>query len=130
MPPRDPGVAPAAYSRFDVSGGGTGSAVVTLSRETFGCGSAGVRLPGTARVRIGELGRGPDKQPAIVKQTASESLYVPACTVRTVALPTPSVPWRVEVSSDTFVPAQVDPKGSAGERRALGARVSFDVVPR
>jgi len=127
--PGNPDVpARAAYNRFDVSDGGTGTAVVTLSRQTF-C-PEGAQLPGNAVVRIGVLGRGPDKQPAIVKQTASESLYVPACTVRTVALPTPSVPWRVEVSSDTFVPAQVDPKGSAGERRALGARVSFDVVPR
>jgi hypothetical protein len=118
----------AAYNRFDVSGNGTGTAVVTLSRETF-C-PAGVRLPGNARVRIGVLGRGPDKQPAIVRQTASETTYVPACTSRAVSLPTPDRPWRVEVSIDTFVPARIDPKGSAAERRALGARVAFDVVPR
>lgn len=127
--PSNPAVpARAAYNRFDVSRGGTGTAVVTLSRRTF-C-PTGVRLPGDAVVRIGVLGRGPDKQPAIVRQTASESLYVPACTVRSVALPTPNVPWRVEVAIGTFVPAKVDPKGSASERRALGARVSFDVVPR
>jgi hypothetical protein len=125
----DPSVpARAAYNRFDVARNGTGTAVVTLSRETF-C-PAGVRLPGTARVRIGELGRGSDKQPAIVRETGSETTYVPGCGVRTVALPTPDRPWRVEVAIDTFVPAKVDPKGSAGERRALGARVAFDVVPR
>ena len=118
----------AAYNRFDVSGNGTGTAVVTLSRETF-C-PAGVRLPGTARVRIGVLGRGPDKQPAIVRETASDTVYVPACTSRAVPLPTPDGPWRVEVAIDTFVPARIDPKGSAAERRALGARVAFDVVPR
>jgi hypothetical protein len=119
----------AAYNRFDVSeGGGTGRAIVTLSRETF-C-PEGVRLPGIARVRIGELGRGPDKQPAIVRETASETVYVPACAVRTVALPTPDGPWRAEVAVETFVPAQVDPQNSGGERRALGARVSFGVVPR
>jgi hypothetical protein len=115
----------AAYNRFDVSGNGTGTAVLTLSRETF-C-PAGVHLPGTARVRIGELGRGPDKQPAIVRETASQTTYVPACGVRTVALPTPDRPWRVEVAIDTFVPAKIDPTGSAAERRALGARVAFDV---
>ena len=66
--PGDPTVpARAAYNRFDVSEGGTGTAVVTLSRETF-C-PKGVRLPGVARVRIGELGRGPDKQPAIARET-------------------------------------------------------------
>lgn len=101
---------------------------MTLSRRTF-CPS-GVQLPGNVVVRIGVLGRGPDKQPAIVRPTGSASLYLPACTERTVALRTPDVPWRVEVAAQTFVPAQVDPKGSAGERRALGARVSFDVVPR
>ena len=118
----------AAYNRFDVSDGGTGRAVVTLSRETF-C-PEGVRLPGIARVRIGELGRGSDKQPAIARETASETVYVPACGVRTIVLPTPDGPWRVEVAIETFVPAKVDPQNSAGERRALGARVSFDVVPR
>jgi len=129
--PGNPAVpARAAYNRFDVSRGGTGTAVVTLSRATFGCGATGMSLPGNVAVRIGVLGRGSDKQPAIVRQTGSESLYLPACTERTVALPTPDVPWRVEVTSQTFVPAQVDPKGSAGERRALGAVVSFAVVPR
>ncbi len=116
-----------AYNRFDVSSGGTGTAVVTLSRETF-C-PKGVRLPGVARVRIGELGRGSDKQPAIARETASETLYVPGCAVRTVPLPTPDVPWRVEVEMETFVPALVDPERSDFERRALGARVSFGVVP-
>jgi hypothetical protein len=32
------------------------------------------------------------------------------------------------VEVDTFGPAEVDPRSS--ERRALGARVSFDVIPR
>ncbi len=117
----------AAYNRFDVSGSGTGNAVVTLSRETF-C-PEDVRLPGVARVRIGELGRGADKQPAIARETGSEIVYVPGCAVRTVVLPTPDGPWRAEVAIDTFVPAAIDP-GSGSERRALGARVSFDVAPR
>jgi len=118
----------AAYNRFDVSGGGVGDAVVTLSRETF-C-PEGVRLPGVARVRIGELGRGPDKQPAIARETGSETVYVPACATRTVVLPTPDGPWRVELAVETFVPAEVDPETSGGERRALGARVSFGIQPR
>jgi hypothetical protein len=118
----------AAYNRFDVSAGGTGAAVVRLSRETF-C-PTGVRLPGVARVRIGALGRGADKQPAIARETAAETVYVPACATRTVVLPTPEGPWRVEVAIDTFVPGDVDPERSAGERRPLGARVSFGVVPR
>ena len=117
----------AAYNRFDVSDGGTGRLLVTLSRETF-CPS-GVRLPGVARVRIGEIARGSDKQPSIARETASETTYVPGCAVRTVVLPTPTEPWRAEVEIDTFVPATIDPKGSGGERRALGARVAFQVLP-
>jgi hypothetical protein len=118
----------AAYNRFETSRGGLGTAVVSLSRLTF-C-PEGVRLPGVTTVRIGELGRGPDKQPAIARVTGSETTYVPACASRTVALPTPDGPWRVEVETDTFVPAEVDPERSGSERRALGARVSFDVIPR
>jgi multisubunit Na+/H+ antiporter MnhB subunit len=117
----------AAYNRFDVAAGGTGTAIVTLSRETF-C-PQGVRLPGVAHVRIGDLGRGEDKQPAIVRETGSETLYVPACAVRTVVLPTPKGPWRIEVDIETFVPARIDPEHSGGERRALGARIAFAIAP-
>ncbi len=117
----------AAHNQFDVSEGGRGDVVVTLSRETFGCGS-NVRLPGLARVRIGALGRGPDKQPAIARETSSPAtIFVPACGTRQVSLPTPDGPWRAEVEIQTFVPAEVDPGSS--ERRALGARVGFDVRP-
>jgi hypothetical protein len=127
-PSDDTTPARAAYNRFDVSEGGTGTLVVTLSRETF-C-PEGVTLPGGARVRIGELGRGSDKQPTIVKETASDTTYVPACGSRPIVLPTPHGPWRVEVEIETFVPAKIDPEHSGGERRALGARVSFAIVPR
>ncbi len=124
----DPTVARAAFNRFDVAEGGTGRLLVNLSRETF-CPSGGRRLPGRAQVRIGEIGRGADKQPAILRETAVETTYVPVCGVRPVVVPTPDGPWRAEVAIETFVPAEVDPNGSAGERRALGARVSFDLLP-
>ena len=127
--PGDPSVpARAAYNRFDVSEGGTGTAVVTLSRSTF-C-PEGVHLRGVARVRVGELTRGADKQPAIGRETDSDTVYVPACAKRTVVLRTPDGPWRAEVEIETFVPAEVDPETSGGERRALGARVDFGVIPR
>ena len=123
----DPTVSRAAYNRFDVGGGGTGRLLVSLSRETF-CPSVDERLPGLARVRIGEIGRGSDKQPAILRETAVAEAYVPVCTLRPIVLPTPDRPWRAEVEIETFVPAEVDPVGSGGERRALGARVSFDLL--
>jgi hypothetical protein len=120
-------LAHAAYNRFDVRAGGTGTAIVMLSRETF-C-PKGVDLPGVARARIGLLGRGADKQPAIVRETASDTTYVPGCGSRPIVLRTPQEPWRIEVEIETFVPAKIDPFHSGGERRALGAQVGFRVVP-
>ena len=61
--------ASAAYNRFDVADDGDGFATVRLSRETF-C-PEGVELPGLVRVRIGTIGVGPDKQPAIDRETGS-----------------------------------------------------------
>jgi hypothetical protein len=37
------------------------------------------------------------------------------------------VPWRAEVSIQTFVPKQEDP--SSSDARALGAQVGFSVLP-
>jgi hypothetical protein len=122
--PRVP--ARAAYNRFDVSQGGTGRLVVSLSRAVF-C-PRGVKLPGVARVRIGDLVRGADKQPAIGTVTGSQTAYVPGCGTRTVVLPTPHGPWRAEVAIETFVPREVDPKHSS-DARALGAQVGFRVQP-
>ena len=116
----------AAHNQFDVTRGGTGNLVVTLSRQVF-C-PKGVRLPGVARVRIGDLVRGSDKQPAIGRVTGSETAYVPGCGTRTVVLPTPDRPWRAEVAIDTFVPREVDPKRTT-DARALGAQVGFAVQP-
>ena len=120
-------LAQAAYNRFDVGAGGSGTAIVMLSRETF-C-PKGVNLPGVAHARIGLLGRGTDKQPAIVRETASDTTYVPGCGSRPIVLRTPKAPWRIEVEIETFVPAEIDPVQSGGERRALGAQVGFRVVP-
>ncbi len=124
----DPGderrTAEAAYNRFDVGGDGPGRAVVTLSHETS-CYENTV-LPGVVHVRIGPLGVGTDKEPAISRVTGEKTVYVPTCTTRTVSLPTPHGPWRVEVVSDTFIPNEIDPRLS--ERRELGVRPRFDFV--
>ena len=122
----DPSVAHAAHNQFDVSRGGTGNVVVTLSRAVF-C-PKGVRLAGVARVRVGDLVRGSDEQPAIGRVTGSETAYVPGCGTRTVVLRTPDGPWRAEVAIETFVPRDVDPKHSS-DARALGAQVGFGVQP-
>ncbi|HEX5584436.1 hypothetical protein [Gaiella sp.] len=122
----DPSVAHAAYNRFDVSQGGTGRLLVFFSRGVF-C-PKGVHLPGVARVRIGPIVRGPDKEPAIGRVTGSATTYVPACATRPVLLRTPKVPWRAEVAIQTFVPKDVDPKHSS-DARALGAQVGFSIQP-
>jgi hypothetical protein len=115
----------AAYNRFDVSQAEPGVARVRLSREAF-C-PEGVRVPGLVTVRVGPIGIGPDKQPAIDRVTSSETVFVPVCGVRDVVLPAPEEPWRMEVTAQTFVPAEVDP--SQSDRRELGAVVSFGFTP-
>jgi hypothetical protein len=117
----------AAYNRFDVSGDGPGFARVTLSREAF-CplapdGSTIAKLPGKVTVRIGPIGVGPDKQPALASVTGEQTFVLPACKARTVLLRPPDAPWRVEVMAETFVPAEID--ANSGDRRRLGARVEF-----
>jgi hypothetical protein len=102
---------------------------VTVSREAF-CplapdGSV-AELPGRTTVRIGPIGVGPDKQPVLAGVTGERAFVLPACKAQTVLLRPPDVPWRLEVTSDTFVPAEVDP--DSGDRRELGARVDFGFV--
>lgn len=116
----------AAYNRFDVSGDGPGLAVVRLSRETF-C-PKDIQLPGKITVRIGPIGVGQDKQPALARVTDSETKVVPACTVREIVLQAPPGPWRIEVDAETFVPAKIDPENSS-DTRNLGARVTFGFRP-
>ena len=118
----------AAYNRFDISQDGPSLAIVRLSRETF-CPTPAETLPGAMTVRIGPIGVGADKQPALERVTASQTRYVPTCGYREFVFDAPRTPWRIEVEGETFVPAEVDPQGSS-DRRRLAARVEFTVEPR
>ena len=112
-------VATGSYTRYDVSQDGPGFAVVTLSRANW-CPRPGHRQVATAIVRIGPVGIGPDKQPAIAHVTQTRRLTVKDCVANGVTLRPPHAPWRVEVSiSPTFVPRVVDPTKS--DNRRLGA---------
>ena len=114
------GVAEAAFNRFDVSGDGPGFAVVKLSRFAACVGAP----PAKATVRIGPIGIGSDTQPAIERVTWMQSQTLPDCKTKGFAAPTPSGPWRVEVSiTPTFSPHDLDPNRS--ERRQLGAVFSL-----
>ena len=117
----------AAYNRFDVSQDGDSFAIVRLSRETF-C-PVGVQLPGLITARIGPLGVSAKKEPKLASVTETETVYVPACGSRAIAFNAPAGPWRIELEADTFRPSEIDPKHTS-DARDLGARVSFQVVPR
>lgn len=114
----------AAYNRFAVADDGPGFARVTLSREAF-CTEA--PLPSRMTIRIGPVGIGADRQPALTSVTDTRVVRVAPCQAQTVLIRPPDLPWRVEVEADTFVPADVD--ANLSDRRELGARVGFGFVP-
>jgi hypothetical protein len=114
----------AAYNRFAVADDGPGFARVTLSREAF---CTDQPVPSRMTIRIGPVGTGADKQPALSSVTEERVVAVEPCQAQTILLRPPGVPWRVEVQAQTFVPAEVDP--NLGDRRRLGARVGFGFVP-
>ncbi len=115
-----------SYNRFTAPTDGKGFAQVNLSRAAF-CTTA--PIPGGVLVKLGPIVIGPDKQPKIGRVTAQRLLRVRPCEdqAETVLLPAPRVPWRMEVTADTFVPADVDPRSS--DRRSLGVQISYSFTP-
>jgi hypothetical protein len=117
----------AAYTRYEVSGDGPGFAVVKLTRVGW-CPNPRRRGIGIATVRIGPVGIGPDKQPAIERVTDTRKFRVPDCKANGVVLSAPSVPWRVEVAiGPTFSPRELDP--SKSDSRQLGAVLEVRFQP-
>jgi hypothetical protein len=120
-------VARASYTRYDVSGDGPGFGYVKVSRENW-CPRAGRRQTGRVVVRIGPVGIGPDKQPAIARVTGTKTFDVPDCKTNGVTLKAPTVPWRMEISvAPTFSPHDVDP--SRSDRRQLGGVLDAGFQP-
>jgi hypothetical protein len=116
-------VARGSYTRYDVSRDASGFAIVKLSRLGW-CPTP----PGktTATVRIGTVGIGPDKQPAIDHVTRTQTKTLHDCTTTGFAFGTPNQPWRVEVTvKPTVRPHDVDPTNS--EARELGATMSVEL---
>ena len=123
----DDPVARASYTRYDISRDGPGFALVQLSRVEW-CPTPQTLGEGVATVRIGPVGIGPDKQPAIARVTATRSGVVRNCRITPFLLPVPEEPWRVEIEiAPTFVPSELDP--SSSERRRLGAVVNAGFRP-
>jgi len=113
----------AAFNRFEPATVPT-IAVLTLSRSAF---CADVPLPSEVTVRIGTLAIGSDKQPAIGTVTRTVALRVTPCSTVPVELPAPAGPWRIEIESDTFVPAEIDK--SLTDTRPLGVQASLATRP-
>jgi len=86
-----------------------------------------VPLPSEVTVRIGTLAIGSDKQPAIGTVTRTVALRVTPCSTVPVELPAPAGPWRIEIESDTFVPAEIDK--SLTDTRPLGVQASLATRP-
>ena len=115
-----------SYNRYTARADGPGSARIDLSRAAL-CTTA--PDPGR-RDRLDRPARDrPDKQPHIGRVTAQRLVRVRPCEdqAQTILLPAPRGPWRVEVTSDTFVPAELDP--SKSDRRRLGVQVAFGFQP-
>ncbi|HUG65651.1 MAG TPA: hypothetical protein VMK83_10575 [Gaiellaceae bacterium] len=125
----DDPVARASYTRYDVSEDEPGLAIVRLTREGW-CPDPGARTTGKVTVRIGPVGIGPDKQPAIGQVTETRQFVVPDCEASGTTLSPPNVPWRMEITvTPTFVPKDIDP--SKSDNRRLGAvldRVGFQPI--
>jgi hypothetical protein len=79
--------------------------------------------------RVGPVEVNSSNQPAIGRVTAQREGELAACQVEPLLVPVPPGPWRVEAEVDeTFVPNELD--SNQGDRRELGAVVSFRFVPR
>jgi hypothetical protein len=108
----------AAFNRFDVSGDGPGFVSVNVSRVAF-CAGAPTAM---VTVKVGPIGIGPDKQPAIDHVTSSRTKPLADCEEEGFRLGAPRVPWRAEVTiTPTFVPHEINPNFQ--DRRELGAVV-------
>jgi hypothetical protein len=120
-------VARASYTRYDVSRDEPGLAFARLTREGW-CPSPGHRQTGKVTVRIGPVGIGPDKQPAIQHITETRTFDVPDCQGNGATLSPPNVPWRMEIEiTPTFIPKDVDP--SKSDSRRLGAVLEAGFQP-
>lgn len=115
----------ASYTRYDVDPAVKGFVKVVFSRQ--GAGFPQLK-PVRVAVTVGPVVVNAENQPAIGKVTATGEGMLGPGQITSLLVPVPPVPWRAEVSvSSTFVPHDLDP--SLGDRRKLGAVVSFGFVP-
>jgi hypothetical protein len=98
---------------------------VTVGRA----GWTGRDVPSPVVIRVGPMTLDAAGSPVLVSVSAERRGVLHSKRRRTYRLPSPPVPFRVEITvARTFVPAELDP--TTFDQRALGAQVSFRVVPR
>ncbi len=109
----------ASYALYDVPARARGRVRITLDRAW-----CGKEVRSTIDIRVGPVGISETDQPAIRNVTRRAIGVIHSCQVKVFSLPTPPVPWRVEVTIyPTFSPAELD--SSKSDPRQLGARVNF-----
>jgi hypothetical protein len=113
-----------AYSHFWTPDMRPGEIEVSVGRTAWG----GPNVPSTVTVTVGPLHITEWGEPGIASATAREQWTIEGPEPRTLRLPTPAPPFRVEVVVDpTFVPREIDP--SLEDERRLGAQISYRFVP-
>jgi hypothetical protein len=113
-----------AYTRYSTEGNRAGLVLVTVSRQAWG----GRNKTGHVTVAIGPIVIGPDKNPHVGKPAVVKHFDIHSKEVRTLRLKAPGPRFRVEVTiTPTFSPHEFDP--SSGDRRQLGAKVSYVFLP-
>jgi hypothetical protein len=109
----------ATYTRWFTPPNGARTVTLRIGRPTG-------PVPARVRVTIGRAAYhldGKTLELGILRPTATRSLRV-GRTARTVTLPAPPAPFRIQIHSEpTFVPARILPRSD--DTRDLGVRVSF-----
>ena len=116
----------ASYTRYDADGR---SGFVTIRFSRVGACAPDKLKPVRVTARVGPVVVDENDQPAIGKVTDRAEGILSPCVIEGLLLRVPNQSWRVEATvEDTFVPAEIDP--NSGDRRELGAVVSFEVSKR
>jgi hypothetical protein len=115
----------ATYTRYDVDPRVRGFVKVIFSRQA----ACFPQLEAVrVSVRVGPVIVDKNDQPGIGVVTGRGEGMLAPCAIEPILVRVPPVPWRVEANVDsTFVPNRLD--ASLGDRRELGAIVSFEFVP-
>jgi hypothetical protein len=110
-----------SYTRYSSPGNRPGTMIVRLTRAPG--------TPATARVAIGNVVRGPDKQPHLGRDVNVHTGRLTAKQDLVFKLRAPGPRFRVEVHvAPTFKPIDVT-KGRLSDARELGAQVTYTFKP-